>query len=311
MFGLVWFRELMKLLIAIDGSTFSAAATQAVIAEAKRDGTEIQAIHVVDTRKRLLPEVAALDTEVMNAPAQRRSAEALVEATARLLRAEGLNTTTVVVWGDPRLKIIEAAKEWSADLIVLGAHGRSGLNGFLMGSVSDAVAHYALCSVEIVRIPKNQLKPQGLRILLAMDDSEFSEVAANAVMTQVKSQGAEVKLMRVLDPFPLAEAEKMGSREYPDFASAVAKLRQEAISQLSKTADGLQTLGFKVSQTVVEEGYARDVILDYADRWRTDLIVLGSHRSKGMRKFSMGSVSEAVSRYADCSVEIVRLPLNQ
>ena len=50
-----------------------------------------------------------------------------------------------------------------------------------MGSVSDAVAHHATCSVEIVRVPKGQLTPQGLRILLAMDDSNFSEAVADAV----------------------------------------------------------------------------------------------------------------------------------
>jgi nucleotide-binding universal stress UspA family protein len=297
----------MRLLLAIDGSTFSAAATRAVIAGVKREGAEIRTIHVVDTRRELLSEMNALDAEVMNAPAQRRSAEALVEATAELLRADGLKTTTVVAWGDPRSKIIEVAKQWRTDLIVLGSHGRTGLKGFLMGSVSDAVAHHAPCSVEVVRVPKGQLPPQGLRILLAMDDSEFSEAAANAVISQVKSEGAEVKLIRVLDPFPLVEAEKMGSKEYPNFAAALTKLRNEAIWQLRKTAEKLQTLGFKVTQTVVEEGDARDIILDCADQWRAGLIVVGSHGRKGIQRLLMGSVSEAVSRYAACSVEIVRL----
>ncbi len=132
MAGLACLNKLMKLLLATDGSRFSAAATQAVIAHVKRDGTEVRAIHVVDPRKELLPEMNALDAEVMNAPAQRRSAEALVETTGELLRAEGLKATTVVVWGDPRSKIIEVAKEWRADLIVLGSHGRTEPKGSLM-----------------------------------------------------------------------------------------------------------------------------------------------------------------------------------
>jgi nucleotide-binding universal stress UspA family protein len=292
----------MKLLLATDGSTFSAAATQAVIAGVKRDGVEIRVVHVVDTRRDSLSQVSALDTEVMNAPAQRRSAEALVEETAERLRAAGHKTTTVVVWGDPRSKIIEAAREWRADLIVLGSHGRTGLNGFLIGSVSDAVAHHAPCSVEIVRAPKGQPKPQGLRILLAMDDSESSEAAANAVIAQAKSEGAEVKLMTVLDPYTVADPKK-----YPDFAGAVAKLRDQAIQKLLKTAEKFQTVGFKVTEALVEEGDPRDVILDYAEQWRAGLIVVGSHGRKGIKRLLMGSVSEAVSRYAACSVEIVRL----
>jgi nucleotide-binding universal stress UspA family protein len=153
MAGLARFGKLMKVLIATDGSTFSAAATQAVIAEAKRDGTEIRAIHVVDTRKRLLSELTALNTRVMNAPAQRRSAEVLVESTAELLRSEGFTTTTtMVVWGDPRDDILDRAERWQADLIVVGSHGRRGSQRLLLGSVSEAVSRYARCSVEIVRL---------------------------------------------------------------------------------------------------------------------------------------------------------------
>ena len=70
-----------------------------------------------------------------------------------MLRSKGLKVTTTVEQGDPKSKIIEAASKWHADLIVVGSHGRKGLEHFLLGSVSDAVARHAGCSVEIVRIP--------------------------------------------------------------------------------------------------------------------------------------------------------------
>jgi len=61
---------------------------------------------------------------------------------------------TVVEWGNPKSKIIDAAAQWHADLIVLGSHGRTGLDRFLTGSVVDTVMRHAHCSVELVRIPK-------------------------------------------------------------------------------------------------------------------------------------------------------------
>lgn len=61
--------------------------------------------------------------------------------------------TTEVKLGNPKAKIIDTAVEWHADLIVLGSHGRTGLERFLTGSVADAVARHAHCSVELVRIP--------------------------------------------------------------------------------------------------------------------------------------------------------------
>ncbi len=66
-----------------------------------------------------------------------------------------------------------------------------------------------------------------MNILVAIDDSKFSEAAANAVIAQVKTNGTEVRLLHVLDPFPVALAEKMGSKDFPDFAGARLKLRDQ------------------------------------------------------------------------------------
>jgi K+-sensing histidine kinase KdpD len=85
--------------------------------------------------------------------ARREHAKALVANAAERLRDSGLNATPILKEGDPKSRIIDLATEWHADLIVLGSHGRKSLNRFLMGSVSEAVARHAPCSVEIVRIP--------------------------------------------------------------------------------------------------------------------------------------------------------------
>jgi nucleotide-binding universal stress UspA family protein len=85
--------------------------------------------------------------------ALREQAKDLVAKAAEKLRGTKLNVSTELVEGDPKSHIIDFAKEWHADLIVLGSHGRTGLSRFLMGSVSQAVVRHAQCSVEIVRTP--------------------------------------------------------------------------------------------------------------------------------------------------------------
>jgi nucleotide-binding universal stress UspA family protein len=80
-------------------------------------------------------------------------AKALAAKAAGALRSAGVNVTTAVVQGDPKSIILDNAKTWGADLIVLGSHGRKGLERFLVGSVSEAVLRHAHCSVEIVRLP--------------------------------------------------------------------------------------------------------------------------------------------------------------
>lgn len=57
-----------------------------------------------------------------------------------------------VLLGEPRKVIMQLARTWPADLIVMGSHGKRGLNKAFLGSVSDSVGMHAPCSVEIVRI---------------------------------------------------------------------------------------------------------------------------------------------------------------
>ncbi len=145
----------MKILLAIDDSNFSQAAVQSVVVRAWSPGTEVRVLNVVEPPSLLLGrEMTGNDPEFeLVWKALREQAKALVMKATDVLRKSGLNVTTSLEEGDPKSKIIDVAKEWHADLIVLGSHGRKGLSRFLMGSVSEAVVRHAHCSVEIVRIP--------------------------------------------------------------------------------------------------------------------------------------------------------------
>jgi nucleotide-binding universal stress UspA family protein len=68
-----------------------------------------------------------------------------------VLASAGLKATADVLDGNPKEAILEEAKKWNADLIVVGSHGRRGFKRLLLGSVSEAVAMSAHCSVVVVR----------------------------------------------------------------------------------------------------------------------------------------------------------------
>ena len=143
----------MTILPAIDGSKFSEAALRAVAAQAPRD-TKVWVLHVLEPPSTLLGrEMGGYKPEFEAVWKTRRGqAKALVAKAAERLRDSGLNATPILKEGDPKSRIIDLATEWHADLIVVGSHGRRGLNRFLMGSVSEGVARHANCSVGIVRI---------------------------------------------------------------------------------------------------------------------------------------------------------------
>lgn len=146
----------MKVLLAVDGSRFSGAAADAVARHLRPEGTEVLVLQVIEPRVFSVPPQMASGYE----PEQEeflkgefRRAEQCVAESAELLRDAGFNATTRVVEGETRMVILDVAAEYGADLIVLGSHGRKGLERLLLGSVADAVSRSASCSVWVVRMP--------------------------------------------------------------------------------------------------------------------------------------------------------------
>jgi len=149
-----------------------------------------------------------------------------------------------------------------------------------------------------------------LKILLAVEDFRCAEIVRKAVIAQFKTDNTELRLVHALEPFPVGLAEEMEGRDIPDFVAARARQRERLQKAFSEAADALLAAGFHVT-SAVHEGDARDVILDCAEEWGADLIVVCSHSRKGLTRFLLGSVAEAVARHAHCSVEIIRIPSEQ
>jgi nucleotide-binding universal stress UspA family protein len=80
-------------------------------------------------------------------------AESLVERIAVRLQSAGFSVSVSTPDAEPRHGIVDEARRWKADLIVMGSHGRSGFDRLLLGSVAEGVLRHAPCSVEIVREP--------------------------------------------------------------------------------------------------------------------------------------------------------------
>ena len=122
--------------------------------QARPKETEVRVLHVIEPLP-LYPDSQAWGygseaSQVLEE--QREGAEGLVAKASQQLRDTGFSVTTAIEQGNPKVVIIDSATQWSPDLIVVGSHGRKGLDRFLMGSVSEAVSRHARCSVQIVRV---------------------------------------------------------------------------------------------------------------------------------------------------------------
>lgn len=145
-----------------------------------------------------------------------------------------------------------------------------------------------------------------MKILLAIDDSKFSEAAIESIIRQAKPQKTEVRVLHVIEAIPIyPDGQAWGYG--PEASQVLEEQRKEAEGLVARAGKTLREKNFKV-MTAIEEGNPKEVIIDSAAEWQADLIVVGSHGRKGLDRFFMGSVSEAVARHARCSVQIVRLP---
>jgi len=153
----------MRILVAIDGSETSEAAVDEIAQRNLPPNSEVRVISVIETAYSSASySGGAIDIQLYEGmeSASRDGASAAVETAAAKLREGGksnnCSVTTQVLSGSPKGVILEEAEAFGADLIVVGSHGHGMLERFLLGSVSQAVALHAKCSVEIVRKPQTK-----------------------------------------------------------------------------------------------------------------------------------------------------------
>ena len=145
----------MKILLAVDGSTYSDAAIEEVLRRPWPALSELKVITAFETPIMVGMEPWAATPiyfdELDNAV--RSAAQAILDGALEKLKAikDTLKISSEVIQGAPRQVIIEEAERWSADLIIIGSRGLGAWNRLLLGSVSSAVVHHAPCSVEVVR----------------------------------------------------------------------------------------------------------------------------------------------------------------
>ena len=148
----------LRVLLATDGSECSERAAKSIAERPWPTGTQVLILSVVElilSSARAMFELPLIDAEYLESArgeAMQRAQDAIARA-RQILSATTLDVSeSISVLADtPKAVILNEAHEWGADLIVLGSHGRHGMDRFLVGSVSEAVATHAHCSVEVIR----------------------------------------------------------------------------------------------------------------------------------------------------------------
>ena len=287
----------MKLLIAVDSAISAEVLVGAVGVRPWPVGTTAQVLSVVADAD--VPEEVWREEGYGKGAVRRemeRRGEQITALAVERLKEVGIPAEVLVTRGDPRHLISFFARKWSSDIIFVRAHVRKDMAHWMLGSVARAVVTTAPCTVQVVRDlagGRSHTLDSGRRVLLATDGSETSAVAARALAERPWPEGSEFKVVSVEEPW----ARKSSSAKHDEQAQEAVRSAQQVLASAGLNATG-----------AVLSGNAKDAILDEAQKWAADLIVVGSHGRRGFRRLLLGSVSESVAMNAHCSVVVVRGP---
>ena len=269
-----------KILVATDGSKSAERAVAAASELPWPAGTEVRVISVVDPLEGMPETIAAH---------RARNEKLLAQAHARVERA-GKRVSSVVLFGPPAKTILEAASDWGAELIVVGARGLGAVRGLLVGSVSSAVTRSAACSVLVV---KTDLR-SPLRAVMAVDGSSDARGAARRLAELCAPRNA-VTVVRVIEPpqvktlglLPRSVAERVRA----EISGASAELRKEAEREVREVAGMFRDAGWK-AEAVVRSGVPANEVLAAARKANASLVAVGPRGATGLERILLGSVTE-------------------
>lgn len=198
------------------------------------------------------------------------------------------------------LAVLDYAEAKDIDLIVMGTHGRHGLEHFLMGSVAERVVRMATCPVLTVReaVVGHQ---QITRILAPVDFSDSTLPTLLHAKELAECYGAHLDVLHVIpEPaLPIAYGMEALAPGSTYDVKVTRKVLEDRIKEMGPT-----TVPVELHIAV---GHPVEHILDFASAdGPPDLIVLSTHGEKGLKRLLLGSVTEKVVRMAPCPVFVAR-----
>ncbi|WP_121823078.1 universal stress protein [Halostella salina] len=283
------------ILIPTDGSDHAAATAGHAQALARRFNATVHVISAVDlVTAGGMFNAGGVDSEFVD----RLEADAAetVESVEALVTGETA-VETAVVRGSPAEAILDYADDHDADLIAMGTHGRTGVDRYVAGSVTERV-------VRLADVPVLTAKPveddggegQYDDILVPTDGSDHAAAAAEHAVGIAQAMDARVHALNVVDFSRVAASPNLRPP-----AELTERLEAEGEKATEAVAERAREAGVDAVTAVVEGSPSRDV-LAYAEDHGIDLIAMGTAGRTGLKRVLLGSTAERTLRHAEVPV---------
>jgi len=291
--------SISHILCPVDFSEFSQHALDHAIAMAKWYDARLTMLHVfVNMGAVDLPPIELKDEERARLLTEMRRFACAPDLPIDLLIREAADT---------HREILHQAAALHADLLVIGSHGRTGLETLLLGSVTEKLIRKATCPVMVVpRSAPDAARGDAVRfsrILCPVDFSEGSLAALTYALSVAQEADARLTIMHAIEiPPELAEDPVSPSFNIDAIHAATRAARLQRLRELVPTS----ARACSTVETMVCEGAAYDRILKIAAEQHSDLIVMGVQGRGAISLLVFGSNTVRVTRGAACPVLVVR-----
>ncbi len=294
----------MRILLAIDGS---AAAGRAQGLVDRIEWPARSTVRVVAALERGSDLVGfpgftpTSDQREVETSLVRRLQDALDSAVLDLT-GPGRFVERVLLRGRAASAVVQEARDFGADLVVVGHRGHGQLETMLLGSVSAEIVDHAPCPVLVAR--SSELRS----LLLAVDGSAAAEHAEHVLVGWPVFRGLPTRVVSVAEvgmPWSTGMSPGIYDQVLESYATAVDEARQQCRGFAEATAARLVDAGYP-AVAEVREGSPAEEIVATAHTHRTELIVMGTRGHTGLARLLLGSVARNVLIHAPCSVLVVR-----
>jgi nucleotide-binding universal stress UspA family protein len=298
--------DIQRILCPVDFSEGARHALEHAIVFAKWYAAQITVFHVYSAPQPLVP-VLTVPGDVPLLPAlQPEEVGEEVRRFCRPLTPADVSLAFAVKEGSPAKEIVRHADDISADLLIMGTHGRGGFERLILGSVTEKVLRTTQRPVLTVPPPVHTPAPGPATyktILCPLELSEASSRALEYALSLAKEADARLILLHVVEgvtehPHP-SEAAHFNVPEYHRY------LEQDAMTRL-KAAIPDEARTWCQPEERVESGKAYREILRVAADTRAELIVMGVHGKGAIDRWLFGSTTNHIIREATCPVLTLR-----
>ncbi|MCE9578940.1 MAG: universal stress protein [Deltaproteobacteria bacterium] len=296
--------RITRIAVGVDLSAESIHAAEQAMAIARQQGAEVVLVYVgavPEAPEGLPPSMRATASHYRSMLNERLGDDrAALEALRQRLLGQGAQVSHVLVDGYPDTALAEAATSIGAGLVVVGTHGRTGVRRVLLGSVAERTVRLSDASVLVVRGP-DVVNGGFKRIVVG---SDFSPLADRAIARAVElaGKGARIEVVHAWTVPADVSPEGSMAAVLADLRGALSDDTLRAGAELCAT---WKARGADLTFRSVE-GAPQVALTDVATELKADLVIVGSHGRRGLRRWLLGSVAEATVRHAPCDVLVAR-----